>query len=133
MAAPKGNKFAVGNNGGRPALYSTPAELQDQIDDYFDQEDTKFTVCGLALFLGFTSRQSLLDYQNKDEFTDIIKKARLRIECGYEELLQKPGCTGIIFALKNMGWVDKVETDLNIKEIPKLPDIYIVHDKAECK
>jgi len=133
VAAPKGNKFAVGNNGGRPALYSTPAELQDQIDDYFDQEDTKFTVCGLALFLGFTSRQSLLDYQNKDEFTDIIKKARLRIECGYEELLQKPGCTGIIFALKNMGWVDKVETDLSIKEIPKLPDIYIVHDKAECK
>ena len=125
MAAPKGNKFAVGNNGGRPALYSTPAELQDQIDDYFDQEDTKFTVCGLALFLGFTSRQSLLDYQNKDEFTDIIKKARLRIECGYEELLQKPGCTGIIFALKNMGWVDKVETDLSIKEIPKLPDIII--------
>ena len=125
MAAPKGNKFAVGNKGGRPALYSTPAELQDQIDDYFDQEDTKFTVCGLALFLGFTSRQSLLDYQNKDEFTDIIKKARLRIECGYEELLQKPGCTGIIFALKNMGWVDKIETDLSIKEIPKLPDIII--------
>ena len=81
MAAPKGNKFAVGNKGGRPRAFKSPEEMQKMIDAYFDDGCEKIvkhtvtgtryevptpTICGLALFLGFSSRQSLLDYQNRD-------------------------------------------------------------------
>lgn len=68
------------------------------------------TICGLALFLGFNSRQSLLNYEGYDEeFLDTIKKAKMKIELFHEEQLcaQKP--TGHIFWLKNFGWVDKQE------------------------
>ena len=41
------------------------------------------TITGLALFLGFNDRQSLYDYQEKPEFTCIVKKARTIVECEY--------------------------------------------------
>jgi len=101
-AAKKGNKYAEGNEGGRPAMFKTPEELQSKIDEYFNGGANKrtiivglgtmelpcYTICGLAYFLGFESRQSLFDYEKKEEFTYIIKKARLRIEMSYEERLQ---------------------------------------------
>jgi len=125
MAALKGNKNAVGNKGGRPALFKSPEELQSKIDEYFNGgahkrtfitlsgpvELAQTTICGLAYFLGFSSRQSLLDYEKNIEFSDIIKTARLRIEMNYEELLLDKSPTGAIFALKNMGWTDKQEID----------------------
>lgn len=123
MAAPKGNKFAEGNEGGRPAMFNSPEELQAKIDSYFDGGANKrtiivglgtmeipcYTICGLAYYLGFVSRQSFYDYEKNEVFTDIIKKARLRIEMAYEERLSDTGCTGAIFALKNMEWKDKSE------------------------
>lgn len=126
MGAPKGNKNAIGNNGGSPPYFTDPNEMQKKVDDYFefgankksfytkDGEEYKvtvYTVTGLALYLGFSTRQSLLDYAEKVEFVDIIKKAKTRIEMAYEEGLQFPNCTGNIFALKNMGWADKQEFD----------------------
>ena len=128
MAAPKGNKNALGNKGGRPSLFTTPESLQLKIDEYFNGGAHKktyvglvgpvevpiVTICGLAYYLGFASRQSLLDYENKIEFTDIIKRARLRIEMNYEESLQDKSPAGSIFALKNMGWHDKTEVDATI-------------------
>lgn len=100
--------------GGRPRKYKTVEDLQAAIDRYFTEED-KTTVCGLALYLGFNSRQSFADYcEYGDEFSDTIKKAKFRIECNYEKYLfgddKKP--TGAIFALKNMGWSDKQELDV---------------------
>jgi len=35
MGAPKGNKFAEGNNGGRPAIHTDPEEVSRLVDDYF--------------------------------------------------------------------------------------------------
>ena len=127
MGAPKGNKFALGNEGGRPPLFSNPNELQSKIDLYFsDCPDKKsivvglgtmdmpvFTICGLAYHLGFESRQSFYDYEEKEEFTYIIKKARLRIEMNYEQNLQFNNATGSIFALKNMNWHDKTEHEVS--------------------
>lgn len=138
MPAPKGNKNALGNEGGRPALFSSPEELQAKVDAYFNGGANKkeyptlagsveipiYTISGLAYFLGFTSRQSFYDYENRVEFSDTIKKARLRIEMNYEENLIDKACTGSIFALKNMGWSDKTEIDHNVN-IPSLPDIII--------
>ena len=83
-----------------------------------------YTISGLAYFLGFNSRSSFYEYENKVEFTDIIKKARLRIEMNYEENLIDKACTGSIFALKNMGWSDKTEIDHTVN-VPTLPDIVI--------
>jgi hypothetical protein len=112
MAAPKGNKNAIGNEGGRPSLYTDPAELSKNIEAYF-KDNNKITICGLAYHLGFVSRQSLSDYENRIEFSDIIKRAKLRVEMSYEEKLSEGNCAGSIFALKNMEWSDKSEVNNN--------------------
>jgi hypothetical protein len=126
----KGNKNAVGNEGGRPPFFLSPEDLQEKIEEYFNGGAHKktfvtalgvtveipiITICGLAYFLGFESRQSLTDYEEKSEFSYIIKRARLRIEMNYEENLTEKNATGSIFALKNMDWKDKSETDITTK------------------
>lgn len=114
MPAPKGNKNAIGNEGGRPPLFNNPNDLQGCIDAYFVNcklENLIPTISGLCYSCGFESRQSFYDYEDKIEFTYIIKRARLRIEMVYEERLQGNNATGSIFALKNMGWHDKTETE----------------------
>ena len=58
------------------------------------------TMTGLALFLGFCSRQSMYDYEEKSQFSYTIKRARTFIECEYEKMLHNGQCTGAIFALK---------------------------------
>jgi hypothetical protein len=95
---------------GRPALYTEPWQLEAAVQEYFDQ-DGKKTVTGLAYHLGFESRQSFYDYEEKSDFTYIIRRARLKIESGYEENLQGTTPTGSIFALKNMGWKDQSQIE----------------------
>jgi hypothetical protein len=95
---------------GRPPTYNTAEELEAAINKYFESS-FKITISGLAYHLGFESRQSFYDYEEKPEFTYIVKRARVRVEMSYEERLQENACTGAIFALKNMGWKDKTEVD----------------------
>lgn len=112
MAAPKGNKNALGNNGGHPPIFKSPVEMQAKAEEYFTacrENEEPLTVCGLALALGFCDRQSLYDYQAKVEFSGLIKRLRAVIEEGYEKRLHGNSPTGAIFALKNMGWKDKTE------------------------
>ena len=117
---------------GKKPKYSEVEKLQKKIDEYFancpdnrvitgfDKNEGEFvtmelstpTITGLALYLGFCSRKAFYDYENKPEFSDTIKKARLRIECEYEKQLYCDKCTGAIFALKNLGWKDKVENEI---------------------
>jgi len=112
---------------GRPAFFDTPEQLQEAIDKYFETckptvlevngkpvldksgqpviELNPPTVSGLALFLGFSCRQNLYRYGEREAFCDTIKKAIARIENFAEHQLltnQKP--TGAIFWLKNHGW-----------------------------
>lgn len=110
MAAEKGNKYALGNSGGRPPIYNDPIILYDKCVDFFEyciESKEKATITGLALFLGFCSRGTLNEYAKKDKFSDIIKRAMLTVENSYEQ----SGGTIDIFALKNMGWSDKSEVD----------------------
>jgi len=115
------------NKGGRPPLFKTPESLQEMVVDYFDNLPTRKltvggvtldlptpTITGLALHLGFESRQSFYDYENREntEYSYIIKRARLFIEHEYEKCLHGTSPTGAIFALKNFGWKDKQETEL---------------------
>lgn len=130
MAAPEGNQFALGNNGGRPPKFESAEHLQTEIDNFFNSlkprkvtsDDNEIegwaipaTITGLALYLGFESRQSLYDYEKNEEFSYVIKNARLRVENAYELNLHFKNPTGSIFALKNMGWKDTQEIKHNIR------------------
>ena len=109
---------------GRPAKFNTPEELEEMVNGYFDslvykdnegiEHYSPATISGLALFLGFCSKQSLYDYEKREEFSYPVKRARLMIEADYERRLDGKSVTGAIFALKNMGWEDKVGVDNNI-------------------
>jgi hypothetical protein len=112
MGAPKGNKFALGNTGGRPPKFENTEALKTAIQGYFDYclaEKEKVTITGLTLFIGFESRSSLDDYCNRNkEYSYIIKRAKLAVENSYE----MHGETIDVFALKNMGWSDRLNLDL---------------------
>jgi len=96
---------------GRPLKYKTVEEIQEAIDGYFEQEPEFPTVTGLTYHLGFAHRKSLTDYKGKDEFSNAIKRAILRIEMIHERRLFESNATGSIFWLKNKGWTDKQEID----------------------
>ena len=101
-------------NEGRPMLFSSPGLMQAAIDKYFRSCRKHPTLTGLAIAIGFTDRQSLYDYGGySQEYSCIIKKARILIENYYEKNLAKIKLnpTGSIFALKNMGWRDKQEVE----------------------
>lgn len=116
----------------RPMMYKTVAELQEAIDRYFKQcqgeplldanghvlTDKKGnpvligaippTITGLALALGFNSRQTLLNYQGRKQFMDTITRAKSRCEAYTEQrLFDKDGARGAEFSLKyNYRWED---------------------------
>lgn len=123
-------------------MYKTKEELQEKIDAYFkacegepllDDEGNVLTdkyhnpiivgvrpptITGLALALGFNSRQALLNYQARDEFNDTITRAKARVEQYAEErLFDKDGANGAKFSLANnfTGWKEKqsIEADVN--------------------
>lgn len=113
------------NVGGRPPIFKTPQELETKIKEYFEScwidkvveitdkegnvtttnsryQNQPYTIAGLASFLGFNSRQSLINYDTRKGFLDIIKKAKLKVEMNVEEyLLAGKNATGPIFWLKN--------------------------------
>ena len=97
---------------GRPRIYETPEQFEAKVYEYQKHcrdSDEPVTWTGLALFLGFSSRQSIDEYQNYDGFSDSVKKAKTFVEYHYELRLNGERPTGAIFALKNMGWTDKIE------------------------
>lgn len=128
------------NKGGRPLKFKTVKELEDKIEAYIkpslDEEgnirlnDNGFpvrplTITGLALALD-TTRETLCDYQNKDEFSDTVNRAKLIVENYYEQRLTYNSPTGSIFALKNFGWEDRSQQEQTVKAtvnwpLPKTP------------
>lgn len=114
----------------RPLKYKTVEELQVAIDAYFTECEGKPlldgdgkavtdkygelvivgarppTVTGLALALGFTGRQALLNYQGRKQFMDTITRAKARCEAYAEErLFDRDGARGAQFSLEhNFRW-----------------------------
>ena len=113
MTVTKAQQTARGSTnhaGGRPRRYETPEEMQAKVDEYFTEENMPWTMCGLALFLGFVERNSLWHgYGGRPEFRPVLKRARLLIEEQYERRLVcgKGQVAGPISALKQLGWTDK--------------------------
>lgn len=69
---------------GRPLKFKTPAVLQKKIKAFFELcASTREIplVEGLALYLN-CSVQTILNYEDKDAYAPIIKKAKLRIQQG---------------------------------------------------
>lgn len=122
----------------RPLIYKTVEEMQNAIDEYFKSCEGKPlldkdgnpvldkwsrpimigkrppTVTGLALALGFKSRQALLNYQAREPFNDAVTRAKSRVEQYAEErLFDKDGVTGAKFTLTNnfSGWKEKPTDD----------------------
>lgn len=127
MAAPKGNKYALGNSG-KPPKYKNAIELSNKINEYFEycvNNSEKPTITGLALYCGFCTRKSLDDYENRGkEYLYVVKRAKLAVEHSYE----MSGQTIDIFALKNMGWIDRSEIDHTTAGQPIVPVIKFIDD-----
>jgi hypothetical protein len=134
---------------GRPLNYKSNEEMQIKIDEYFEQckgeyltdsdgkhvfnkygepiiiNDKPPTITGLALSLGFKSRQALLNYQGKKEFNDTITRAKsICEEYSESRLYDRDGEKGAEFSLKcNFGWRDKDKDDENIPQVIIIDDI----------
>ena len=126
----------------RPLMYDTVEELQAAIDRYFERcqgrpllDDEGHvltdkrgnpvmtgavppTITGLALALGFSSRQTLLNYQGKKKFMDTITRAKSRCEAYTEQrLFDKDGARGAEFSLKyNYRWEDPQQERLRAEK-----------------
>ena len=123
------------SNAGRPPKFNNVDELDKLIQEYFDKcvpellcydknekpvyKQNPPTITGLALHLGFESRQSIYDYEKKEDFSYSIKRAKLVCESYVENVLLSGTIhpSGPIFALKNYGWKDThtVESNSTVK------------------
>lgn len=102
----------MANPVGRPLKFKSVEEFEQKAGEYFDNTDEyEWTITGLAYHLE-TFRDVLMDYEAKDEFSNAVKRAKLRIESAYEKSLRKNGRAGDIFGLKNFGWKDRTEQDI---------------------
>lgn len=122
----------MANQVGRPPKYKSKEEIEEKIEQYFkecegeplldddgEQVVNKYgypcyikapkppTATGLALALGFSTRQGLLNYQGKKEFLDTITRAKSKVEEYAERrLFDRDGSNGAQFSLRNnfKGW-----------------------------
>ena len=133
--------------GGRPLKFDTVEKLEIEINAYFAMQDPHledrlvesgvnergetifmkrkvmteqkpYTVSGLARHIGLT-RQGLLEYQDKDGFSDTVKAAKERCHEYAESQLYGRAATGAAFSLKNnWNWRDRQEIDHTSKDQP---------------
>jgi len=104
------------NKVGRPMMFNTAKELEKAIDEYFKKVDVP-SIAGISYHLGM-SRECLRNYGTKQEFSDIIKRAKQRVEIYLETQLNSGApATGSIFNLKcNFHWRenDEQKADNNV-------------------
>ena len=115
----------------RPRKFKTVEEMQIKIDEYFQMCDEKtetkiddkgraktfyepYTISGLCLALDI-DRSTLIEYAAIPEFSNTIKKAKLKVESWVEKkaMTGDANATFAIFSLKNnFGWKDKQEVEV---------------------
>jgi len=95
-------------------VIESPEEFDRLVEDYralCEAKERPMVLTEMILHLGLSSRQSLAQYEDRPEFNDSVKRAKLMIEAEYERRLFGAASTGSIFALKNFGWSDKQVLD----------------------
>ena len=118
---------------GNPRRWRTAKALQAAVDAYFDECSEKGrvpSVAGLALALGFMSRQALYRYtdreneNNSDEYVTIITRAKLKIEEANIQLAyNRDASPGARFILQNgFNYSDKHEVTSRNEIIVELSD-----------
>lgn len=122
--------------------FSSADELDKLVDAFFKQLEGKrrttrktgpaktdeakpATITGLALHLGFNSRTQFEQYEKRGKYAANLKRARLRIEAIYEKKLHQSTFGGAVFALKNLGWMDKSDTKQDAPTIKTLKVIIV--------
>ena len=113
---------------GNPRRWRSAKALQAAVDQYFEEcsENGRVpSVAGLALALGFMSRQALARYtdrmheENNDDYVVIITSAKTRIEEANIQLAyNKEASAGARFMLQNgFNYSEKQEIGLNSNTI----------------
>ena len=99
----------------RPRRIKSVEEFNELVDVFLSKceaSDCPVTLTGLICALGLSSRQSLAHYEHRKEFSDSVKRAKLHVEMEYEKRLHGNNPTGAIFALKNFGWSDRQQIEV---------------------
>lgn len=108
-------------NVGRPLKFESAEQMQELIDDYFEECDLKseiYTITGLAMALD-TDRATLVRYSAKDEFYNTIKKAKQKVE---QQMVSRAlkgeynSAVSIFLMKNNFGYTDKVEVKVDNEE-----------------
>ena len=113
---------------GNPRRWRSAKALQAAVDAYFEECSEKGrvpSVAGLALALGFMSRQALARYtdrmheENNDDYVVIVTSAKTRIEEANIQLAYiKEASAGARFMLQNgFNYSEKQEIGLNSNTI----------------
>jgi hypothetical protein len=71
--------MAKGNIGGRPILYGTPKQMERKIVEYFKYTYPR-SLTGLRMYLGFSSRIEMINYEEKEGFKELLRSAKLMME-----------------------------------------------------
>ena len=104
-----------------PKKMLSPDQVEELSAEYFTtckSSQEPLTITGLALALGFSTRQSVYDYMKDPDYQQAMGRAYLRIEHSYElQLAGGRGDGGVVFALKNFGWSDKQEIEHSEKVV----------------
>jgi hypothetical protein len=114
--------MSQGEGGGRPRKFTDADKLFYDGMKYINEciENKKpILFTGLAVSLG-TYKDVLHDYESgmydddSNKFSTSIKRLKVYCERFAEERIFSTQPAGAIFALKNYGWKDKTETDINL-------------------
>lgn len=103
---------------GRKAHHS-PKQLKTEIDRYFEYNKNnlnRITPAGMILSLGVT-RATWGIYMQKPTLSAVCEEAMMKLEHLGTLRLYSRGNNADIFYLKNMGWVDKKETETKVIEL----------------
>ena len=114
---------------GRPVLYETAEQMQAVIERYCaecEKDKRPLTITGLAFALGMT-RQSLLNYEDKDEFFATVTLAKTRVELWVESQLFVGNTAGAKFSLQNnfKAWNDTQNFNVNARRRNMREEQYI--------
>lgn len=98
--------------------FGTPEQVAAVVSQYFDSTpENEWTVTGLARRIGLDLDGLKLYAQGRGgrgEFSSVVKEAYCKVVESYEKDLRSNKPVGSIFALKNFGWSDRQDVNVEL-------------------